>query len=78
MKDFPTNILSQKGFVSAAGYDDESDKQESDRDKGAQNNQIVREAGAQETSHKDTGAQQTTKNMSADAQNVGKKDVNTS
>ena len=26
MKDFPTNILSQKGFVSAAGYDDESDK----------------------------------------------------
>ena len=45
--DLVTNILSQKGFVSTAGYDDESDDEKSDRDTGAQNNQIFRDAGTQ-------------------------------
>ena len=44
-----TNILSQKGFVSTAGYDDKSDEQEYDRDTSAENNKIVRDAGAQKT-----------------------------
>ena len=35
------NTLSQKGFVSTAGYDDESVEEESDRDTGAQNNQSL-------------------------------------
>ena len=68
-----TNILSQKGFVSAAGYDDESDEEESDKDMGAQNNQIIRDAGAQQVSNMDTGAPQTTEIMDADAQSCGKK-----
>ena len=86
--DLITNILSQKGFVSTAGYDDKSNEEEPDRDTGAQNNQIVmdadaqqtsnRDAGAQQTSNRDTGARQTTENMDADAQNFGKKkDINT-
>ena len=78
-----TNILSQKGFVSAAGYDDESDEEESDKDMGAQNNQIIRDAsaqitsnrdaGAQQVSNMDTGAPQRTEIMDADAQSCGKK-----
>ena len=47
LPDLVTNILSQKGFVSTTGYDDESDEEESDRNTGAQNNQIIRDAGAQ-------------------------------
>ena len=76
-----TNVLSQKDFVSTAGYDGESDEEESDRDLGVRNNQIIRDAGAQKTSNRDpgaqqasnrdTGAQQTTENMDADAQNCG-------
>ena len=54
-----TNILSQKGFVFTAGYDDESDEEESDRDTGAHNNQIVRDTGAQKNKNRDAGAQQT-------------------
>ena len=38
LPDLVTNILSQKDFVSTAGYDDEPDEEESDRDTGAQNN----------------------------------------
>ena len=76
--DLITNILSQKGFVSTAGYDDKSNEEEPDRDTGAQNNQIVMDADAQQTSNRDTGARQTTENMDADAQNFGKKkDINT-
>ena len=66
-----TNVLSQKDFVSTAGYDGESDEEESDRDLGVRNNQIIRDAGAQKTSNRDPGAQQTTENMDADAQNCG-------
>ena len=83
LPDLVTNILSQKSFVSTAGYADESDEEESDRDIDAQNNQIMRDAGAQITSNRDAGAQQasnrdtgprqTTENMDADAQNCGKK-----
>ena len=51
-----TNILSQNDFVSPAGYDDASDEEKSDRDTSAQNNQIVRDAGTQQTSNRDTGA----------------------
>ena len=47
LPDLVTNILSQKDFVSTAGYDDESDEEDSDGDTGAQNNQIVRNTGAQ-------------------------------
>ena len=47
-----TNILSQKGFVSTAGYDDKSDEQEYDRDTSAENNKIVRDAGAQKNSNR--------------------------
>ena len=57
LPDLVTNILSQKGFVSTAGYADESDAEKSDRDIGAQNNQIIRDAGAQITSNRDAGAQ---------------------
>ena len=46
LPDLVTNILSQNGFVSTAGYDDESDEEESDRNTVAQNNQITRDAGA--------------------------------
>ena len=74
LPDLVTNILSQKDFVSTAGYDDESDEEESDREAGAQNNQMVRDAVAQQTGNKDTGAQQT---ENADAQNFVKRDVNT-
>ena len=72
-----TNILSQKGFVYTARYDDKSDEEESDRDTGAQNKQIVRDAGvqqtsnrdarAQQTSNRDTEIQETTENIDADA-----------
>ena len=61
MRDFPILQLTfyhKKGFVSTAGYDDESDEEESDRDTGAQNNQTIRDAGAQKTSNRDAGAQQ--------------------
>ena len=51
-----TNILSQNDFVSTAGYDDASNEEKSDRDTSAQNNQIVRDAGTQQTSNRDTGA----------------------
>ena len=44
--------------MSTAGYDDESDEEESDRDTGAQNNQTIRDAGAQKTSNRDAVAQQ--------------------
>ena len=71
-----TNMLPQKGFVSTEGYDDEFDEEKSDRDASAQNNQIVRDAGAQQTGNWDA-AQQITKNMTADTQNFGKKYVNT-
>ena len=57
LPDLVTNILSQKGFVSTAVYADESDAEKSDRDIGAQNNQIIRDAGAQITSNRDAGAQ---------------------
>ena len=67
-----TNILSQKGFLSTEGYDDEFDEEKSDRDASAQNNQIVRDAGAQQTGNRDA-AQQIIKNMAVDAQNFGKK-----
>ena len=88
LPDLITNILSQKGFVSTAGYVDESDEIKGDRDTGAQNNQIIRDAGAQKTGNRDVGAQQasnrnagarqTTENMDAHAQNCGKKkDINT-
>ena len=83
LPDLVTNILSQKDFVSTAGYADESDEEESDRDIDAQNNQIMRDAGtqitsnrdaaAQQASNRDTGARKTTENMDADAQNCGKK-----
>ena len=75
--DLVTNILSQKGFVSTAGYNGESYEEVSDRDIGTQNNQIIRDTGAQITSNsnpgaqqasnRDTGAQQTTENRDADA-----------
>ena len=67
-----TNILPQKGFKSTEGYDDEFDEEKSDRDASAQNNQIIRDAGTQQTGNWDA-AQQITKNMAADAQNFGKK-----
>ena len=54
--------------------DRRSDEEESDRDAGAQNNQMVRDAGAQQTSNRDTCAQQT-ENMAADAQHFGQRDV---
>ena len=38
LPDLVTNFLSQKGFVSTAGYDDESDEEESDRNTGSQIN----------------------------------------
>ena len=79
LPDLITNILSQKGFVSTAEYVDQSDEKEDDRDTGARNNQIIRDAGAQkistrdagaqQASNRDTGARQTTENMDADAQN---------
>ena len=72
--------------MSTEGYDDESDEEESDWDTGAQNNQIVRDtgaqqtsnkgAGAQQTSNRDTSARQTTENMDAYTHNFGK-DINT-
>ena len=57
LPDLVANILSQKGFVSTAGFAHESDAEESDKDIGAQNNQIIRDAGAQITSNRDAGAQ---------------------
>ena len=66
LSDLVTNILLQKGFVSTAGYDDESDEKQSHRDTGAQQTSN-RDAGAQQTSNTDTGARQTTESIYADA-----------
>ena len=60
-----TKILSQKGFVSTAGYDDEFDGEESDRD-----------AGAQQNSNRDRDAKQL-KIWLQMAKDFGKRDVNT-
>ena len=56
-----TKILSQKGFVSTAGYGDEFDGEESDRD-----------AGAQQNSNRDRDAKQT-ENMAADGKRFWEK-----
>ena len=50
-----TNIIQQKSFVSTIWYD-ESDEEESNRDTGTHNNQMVRDAGAQQISNRGTGA----------------------
>ena len=54
LPDLVTNRLSQKVLASTEGYD-ESDKEESDTKVGAQHHEMVREAGAQQTSNRDTG-----------------------
>ena len=78
LSDLVTNILSEKRFVSTAGYDDKSDETESGRDTGAQKNQIIRDVGVHKTSNRDAGAQQATENMDSEAQNCEKeKDINT-